>query len=264
MARWRERLHEIIFEADTPAGKAFDVALLLAILLSVLAVMLESVPSIDAVYHDELIAIEWFFTILFTIEYVLRLICVKRPLAYARSMWGIIDLLAFLPTYLQPFSRYVGTGVVFRILRLLRVFRIFKLARLVREASGLRRAFRAAGGKIVVFLTFILTVVVILGAVMYMIEGPESGFTSIPTGMYWAIVTMTTVGYGDIAPQTVAGQIIASIVMILGYSLIVVPVGIVTAETVRQGPVTTQSCPSCSREGHAYDAGFCKYCGSKL
>ena len=264
MAPWRKRLHEIIFEADTPAGKAFDVALLVAILLSVLTVILESVPTIDARYHDLLVAIEWLFTILFTIEYLLRLVCVKRPLGYAFSLWGVIDLLAFLPTYLAPLDQGRHLGVVFRSLRLLRVFRIFKLARLVRDASGLTRAVKASSGKIVVFLTFILTVIVILGAAMYMIEGPGSGFTSIPVGMYWAVVTMTTVGYGDIAPQTVAGQIIASVVMILGYSLIVVPVGIVTAETVRQGPITTQVCPACSREGHAYDAKYCKYCGEGL
>ena len=264
MARWRERLYEIIFEADTPAGKAFDVALLLAILLSILAVILESVPSIDARYHDQLLAVEWFFTILFTIEYVLRLICVKRPLGYVFSMWGIIDLLAFLPTYLTPSGGRIGTGVVLRSLRLLRVFRIFKLGRLVADASSLATAVKASAGKIIVFLTFLLTVIVILGATMHFIEGEEAGFTSIPTGMYWAVVTMTTVGYGDIAPQTVAGQIIASVMMILGYSLIVVPAGIVTVEVARSKPLTTQVCPSCTREGHDVDADYCKYCGEKL
>lgn len=264
MARWRKRLHEIIFEADTAAGKAFDVALLLAILLSVLTVVLESVPSIRARHGDELLAIEWFFTILFTIEYVLRLICVRKPLGYALSLWGIIDLLAFLPTYLTPVGSYVGTGVVFRSLRLLRVFRIFKLSHLVQDASALAHAVKASAGKIVVFLTFILTVIVILGAAMHLIEGAEAGFTSIPTGMYWAVVTLTTVGYGDIAPQTVAGQIVASIVMILGYSLIVVPAGIVTVEVARGKPLTTQVCPACSREGHDLDAKHCKYCGEQL
>ena len=264
MAPWRKRLHEIIFEADTPAGKAFDVALLLAILLSVLTVMLESVPSIEAKYGDQLLTIEWFFTIIFTIEYVLRLICVRKPMGYAFSRWGIVDLLAFLPTYLTPFDQGRHYGVVFRSLRLLRVFRIFKLGRLVQDASGLAAAVKASSGKIIVFLTFILTVVVILGAAMYLIEGADAGFTSIPTGMYWAVVTLTTVGYGDIAPQTVIGQIIASVVMILGYSLIVVPAGIVTVEVARGKPLTTQVCPACTREGHDLDADYCKYCGESL
>jgi voltage-gated potassium channel len=264
-AHWRVRLHEIIFEADTPAGRWFDLALIVSILLSVVAVMLDSIVSVQQAYGPWLIAAEWFFTILFTVEYILRLLCIGRPFRYATSFFGIIDLLSILPTYISlllPASRYL---LVVRILRVLRIFRIMKLVPYVSEADVLARSLKASSRKIAIFLYTVMTLVVIIGSVMYMIEGAENGFTSIPTGIYWAIVTLTTVGYGDISPNTVPGQILASIVMILGYSIIAVPTGIVTAEMTRaKQQVTTQSCRECSAEGHDPDALFCKFCGAKL
>jgi voltage-gated potassium channel len=264
----RARLFEIIFEADTPGGKAFDVALLLAITLSVAAVMLESVAPIRARFGRLLYVVEWIFTILFTVEYAVRLACVKRPLRYARSFFGVIDLLAVLPTYLSVFVFGAQSMLVIRVIRLLRIFRIFKLTRFLGEARTLTVAMRASRHKIVVFLGAVLSIVTIMGALMYLIEGPESGFTSIPRGVYWAIVTMTTVGYGDIAPRTVVGQGVAAFVMILGYAIIAVPTGIVSAELVQAAakPVsgTTRACPGCGREGHDHDATHCKYCGGEL
>jgi voltage-gated potassium channel len=264
--RWRHRLHEIIFEADTPLGKLFDVVLLLAILLSVAAVSLESVASIRERYGFELLVGEWLFTVLFTIEYVLRLVCVERPGRYARSFFGIVDLAAVLPTYVSLVIPGTQSLIVIRALRLLRVFRVLKLVHFVLEAQQLRRALRASSRKIVVFIGAVLTIVLISGASMYIVEGPERGFTSIPRSMYWAIVTMTTVGYGDIAPQTVAGQILASILMICGYGIIAVPTGIVSAELVQRRPTpdSTQACRSCASEGHDADAAFCKHCGARL
>jgi voltage-gated potassium channel len=265
-APWRRRLHEIIFEADTTAGKAFDVALLMAILLSVAAVVLESVASIRAAYGFSLLVVEWFFTVLFTVEYVLRLLCVGRPLRYAVSFFGIVDLLAVLPTYLSLFVSGTQSLLVIRALRLLRVFRVLKLSHFVGEAAILRAAIRGSMRKILVFLGTVLTLMVIVGTLMYLIEGEESGFTSIPQSLYWAVVTMTTVGYGDIAPRTPLGKILASIVMITGYGIIAVPTGIVTVELadVRKRPVSTQSCPACGADGHDPDARFCKLCGSHL
>jgi len=266
LAPWRERLHEIIFEADTPLGKAFDVGLLLAIFLSVLAVLLESVAEVRESYGPLLRAVEWFFTILFTIEYLLRLISVRKPLRYATSFLGIVDLLAVLPTYLSLFVAGTQSLLVIRSLRLLRVFRVLKVARFLREVTALTTAIRNSRVKIVVFLMAVLTIVLIMGAAMYVIEGEEGGFTSIPRGMYWAIVTVTTVGYGDIAPHSVLGQIVAAIAMVLGYSLIIIPTGIFSMELVqaaRRG-VTTQNCPECLREGHDADAEYCKFCGGKL
>lgn len=265
-APWRARLQEIIFEADTPLGKAFDVALLWAIVLSVLAVMLESVASVRARWGDELRAIEWFFTLLFTVEYVLRLVSVQRPGEYARSFFGVVDLLAVLPTYLSLVVAGTGSLLVIRTLRLLRIFRVFKLARYVVEANTLLRALRASRPKIIVFLWSVLSIVAIIGALMYLIEGEEHGFTSIPTSIYWAVVTMTTVGYGDIAPQTVAGQILASVLMIVGYAIIAIPTGIVSVElaSAQRQEVSTQACPACSAEGHDPDARFCKKCGAPL
>jgi voltage-gated potassium channel len=264
----RARLHEIIFEADTPAGKAFDVALLLAITLSVLAVMLESVGSIRLSYGRVLYVIEWIFTILFTIEYLFRLVCVLRPLRYARSFFGIIDLLAVLPTYVSLFVVGAQSLLVIRVIRLLRIFRIFKLTRYLGEARTLIVALQTSRHKIIVFLGGVLASVTIMGSLMYLIEGPASGFTSIPKGIYWAIVTMTTVGYGDIAPVTVPGQAIAAVVMILGYAIIAVPTGIVSAELVQAArkPVnrSTQACPGCGADGHDHDAVHCKYCGTRL
>jgi voltage-gated potassium channel len=266
MTPWRWRLHEIIFEADTRAGKAFDVALLVTILLSVLTVMLDSVESIRDEYHGQLWAAEWVFTILFTIEYVLRLICVRRPHRYAASFFGVVDLLAVVPTYLSVLLPGAEQFLIIRALRLLRVFRVFKLGRYLKEARVLRRAVWASRAKVTVFLASVLIVVLIVGAAMHLIEGEDAGFTSIPQSMYWAIVTMTTVGYGDIAPETPVGQILAAVLMILGYSFIIVPTGIVSAELARAGmrPVSTQACPVCSLDGHDADAKHCKFCGAEL
>ena len=264
--RWRSAMHEIIFEADTPAGKAFDVGLIWTVVLSVTTVVVESVSNIRASYGDVLYALEWSFTILFTIEYVLRLLCVRRPLAYATSLFGVVDLLAVIPTYLSllvPGSQYL---LNIRNLRLLRIFRIFKLTEYLSEASVIRNALLASRRKISVFLFAVLTVVVIIGSAMYVVEGEEHGFSDIPTSIYWAIVTMTTVGYGDISPQTPLGKALASIVMIMGYGLLAVPTGIVTVEishASRRG-VTTQACLACGADGHDLDAVHCKYCGTRL
>ncbi len=267
---WRYRLHEIIFEADTPAGRAFDVVLLVAIVASVVAVSLESIDPAAAPWRARwgpwLRAAEWLFTVLFSVEYALRLTCVRRPFAYARSFFGVVDLLAVLPTYLSLVLPGAQSLLVIRALRLLRVFRVFKLAHFLAEARVLRSALAASRPKIVVFLGTVLTIVLIVGATMYLVEGRASGFDSIPRGMYWAIVTLTTVGYGDISPQTPLGQALASVVMILGYGIIAVPTGIVTVELGRASrrSVTTQACPSCAAEGHDADARFCKYCGARL
>ena len=266
-AAWRGRLHEVIYEAETPAGRAFDVALIGLILLSVLSVVLESVRSIRAEYGPALQTAEWVFTILFAVEYVLRLVSVRRPLAYATSFFGVVDLLAVIPTFLSllvPGSQYL---LVIRILRLLRIFRIFKLAEHLSEADVLMRALRASRRKISVFLLTVLTMVVVIGSLLYVIEGEQNGFTSIPLSIYWAVVTLTTVGYGDISPQTPLGQTLAAAVMIIGYGIIAVPTGIVTveiAQAVGRKEVSTQACPACAAEGHDADAAFCKYCGSRL
>ena len=266
VAPWREKIRVVIFEADTPGGKAFDVALLVAILISVTAVMFESVSWMRERYGFELDLTEWIFTLLFTAEYVLRLIAVRRPFAYARSFYGVVDLLAVLPTYLSLVVGGAQSLMVIRALRLLRVFRVMKLVHFVGEASMLRAALRASSRKIIVFLGTVLTMVLIIGALMYLIEGEQNGFTNIPQSIYWAVVTMTTVGYGDIAPATVLGRVLASIVMIIGYGIIAVPTGIVTVEmaSVRKRPISTRSCPECSAEGHDNDAEYCKYCGGRL
>jgi len=263
---WRARLHEIIFEADTPEGKAFDVTLLVCIVASVLTVLFESVAEIRARHGELLRGLEWAFTALFTVEYVLRLLCVGRPLRYATSFFGVVDLLAIVPTYLSVVIAGAQSLIVIRALRLLRIFRVLKLAHFVGEAQMLRAAIHASLRKITVFLGTVLTIVLIVGSLMYLIEGEASGFGSIPRGMYWAIVTLTTVGYGDIAPQTLAGRMLASIVMILGYGIIAVPTGIVTVELAhaRRGTVSTQACPLCAAEGHDADARFCKHCGAAL
>jgi voltage-gated potassium channel len=236
------------------------------ILASVLAVLLESVPSIRARYAWPLRAAEWTFTLLFTVEYVLRLISVGRPLRYAVSFFGVVDLLAIVPTYLSVILPGAQTLLVIRALRLLRVFRVLKLARFVDEARVLGRALRASRHKITVFLGTVLTIVLIVGTLMYLIEGEANGFDSIPRSIYWAIVTLTTVGYGDIAPTTVLGQLLASVVMILGYSIIAVPTGIFTVELSKASPrpISTQACTQCSAEGHDPDARHCKFCGARL
>lgn len=263
---WRGRLHEIIFEADTPAGKAFDLGLLVCILLSVLAVVLESVAAVREDFGDVLRILEWTFTVLFTVEYVLRLVTIRRPLSYAFSFFGIVDLLAIVPTYLSLFFAGTQSLLVIRALRLLRIFRVLKLAQFVGEAQHLTIALWASMRKITIFLGVVLSLVLVLGATMYLVEGEENGFTSIPQSMYWAIVTLTTVGYGDIAPQTVLGKLLASTVMILGYGILAVPTGIVTVElaNVRGKPLTTRCCRSCAADGHDTDARYCKYCGSEL
>jgi voltage-gated potassium channel len=262
----RARVHEIIFEADTPSGKLFDVALLGAIVASVVTVMLESVSWIKADYGPLLRGLEWFFTGLFTIEYLLRIFCVERPARYVRSFFGLVDLVSIIPTYLSFFIAGAQSLLVIRVLRLLRVFRVLKLAHYLGEAQVLMAALRASRPKITVFLGAVMTIVIIVGSTMYFIEGGDNGFDSIPRSMYWAIVTMTTVGYGDIAPQTVAGQTLAALLMILGYAIIAIPTGIVSAELVRKpsGKVTTRACLVCGTEGHDHDASHCKYCGGVL
>jgi voltage-gated potassium channel len=264
-SRWRQRLHEVVFESDTPAGRAFDLTLLVAILVSVLAVMLESVAGIRREHGTALRVVEWTLTIAFTIEYALRLAAVERPWRYATSFFGIVDLLAVVPTYLALVVPEAQSLMVIRAVRLLRVFRILKLAHFLGEAQQLAQALRASGRKITVFLGAIVTIVIITGALMYLVEGEEHGFTSIPVSMYWAVVTMTTVGYGDIAPRTPLGQFLAAVLMILGYGIIAVPTGIVSVELARTPhAVSTQACPACSAEGHDADATHCKYCGAAL
>ncbi len=262
----RHRLHTVIFEADTPGGRAFDIALLIAIVLSVLVVCLESVPEIREAHGDLLVQIEWTFTILFTIEYLLRLFCVGRPLKYATSFFGVIDLLSILPTW---GGLAIGRGrslTVVRALRLLRIFRVLKLGHFLGEAERMRAAMRSSARKIIVFIGVVLTLVLLMGALMYVIESDAgSGFSSIPKSMYWAIVTLTTVGYGDVAPATPLGQFLASCVMIMGYGIIAVPTGIVSVElATARGKVSTQACPDCASEDHDHDAKYCKDCGSHL
>ncbi|MEM1446097.1 MAG: ion transporter [Planctomycetota bacterium] len=296
---WRYRLHEIIFEADTTLGKLFDIGLLVAIVLSVIAVMLETVPAVNDRYHAELVVAEWVFTILFTIEYLIRLLCVRKPMAYARSFFGVVDLVSILPTYLSLLFPGAQHLMVIRALRLLRLFRIFKLVRYLDEAETLWRSLRAAWQKITVFIFTVVVIVVIVGSLMNLIEGsgsfnlqpivaadgspvlepdgrpavqptPTPGFESIPSSMYWAIVTMSTVGYGDITPATVPGKCLAALLIIVGYSLIIVPTGVLSAEMAHRAshaarqPVSTQHCPHCSKEGHDPGAVFCNFCGERL
>jgi voltage-gated potassium channel len=265
-SRFQARLHEIIFEADTSEGKLFDVLLILSIVISVVLVMLDSVDSTRQTHGRLLYLGEWFFTILFTIEYVLRLYSVGRPVGYATSFFGIVDLLAILPTYLSIFFPGTQYLLVIRILRVLRIFRVLKLVKYLGEARQLTQALRASRRKITVFLFSVLTLVVIFGSLMYIIEDRTSGFTSIPRSIYWAIVTLTTVGYGDISPQTGIGQTIAAVIMIIGYGIIAVPTGIVTTELaqVYKKEVSTQACLECSAEGHDVDAIYCKYCGARI
>ncbi len=282
---FRERLGDIIFETDTPAARGFDVALLWAIVLSVALVLIESVTEVRTRYGGTLRTLEWGFTVLFTVEYVARIYSARRPLRYVRSFFGVIDALAILPTYLSVVlvgSQYL---LVIRALRLLRVFRVLKAARYLGQAGVLVRALRASREKITVFLVTVLTMVLIIGSAMYLIEGPSNGFDSIPVAIYWSIVTLTTVGYGDIAPGTPVGKTLAAAVMILGYAIIAVPTGIVTSELTRASvfgsrpapmadPEPTpgadaigsgsRSCDTCGASGHAADASFCRRCGTPL
>lgn len=264
---WKQQIHEIIYEADTSEGKFFDVVLLIAIIASVLLVMLESIENFDNKYHTFLNISEWIITILFSIEYILRVISIKKPFKYIFSFYGIIDLLSTIPKYLSLFL--IGTHhlAALRALRLLRVFRILKLARYIGASNRLLLALKASRAKIAVFLLFVVIVCIILGTIMYMVEGEENGFTNIPKSVYWAIVTLTTVGYGDIAPHTPVGQFIASIIMILGYSIIAIPTGIVSSEITKATTnidTNTQSCPNCLKYNHKEKATFCYNCGSIL
>ena len=266
MDKLRKKLFEIIFEADTFAGKAFDISLLLVILLSTVIVILESVNTINQSLYKEFKIIEWTITILFSIEYLLRIYSLRKPSGYVFSFFGIVDLLAILPSYLGLFLIGTHSLLVIRALRLLRIFRIFKISRYLDEGKFLIRAIYASRIKISVFLFALLTLILIIGTIMYLVEGENYGFTSIPKSIYWAIVTMTTVGYGDITPHTALGQFLSGIVMILGYSIIAVPTGIVGVElanSIRKAQ-NTQVCPNCTKEGHDTDAIHCKYCGAKL
>jgi len=262
----KDRLYEIIFEADTKTGKIFDVSLLIVILLSILLVVLESVPSIERDYHNLLKISEWIITGIFSLEYILRIWIVQKPKAYIFSFYGIIDLLSVLPSYLALVVAGTHGFMVIRALRLLRIFRILKLNRYIKEGAIIVRALRKSRIKISVFLFAVLTMVIIIGTIMYLIEGGEHGFTSIPRGIYWAVVTLTTVGYGDISPTTALGQFFASVVMIIGYAIIAVPTGIVTAELTKQSSKnnSTQVCPHCLADDHVEDALYCNQCGKKL
>jgi voltage-gated potassium channel len=267
---WRLRLYNVIFEADTPAGRRFDILLVVAILASILVVVLDSVPSISAEYNSLVDVLEWCFTLLFTFEYIARLASVRHPLRYATSFYGIIDLLSVLPTYFSLLVAGSAMLLDIRILRLLRVFRIFKLTLYVQEFTRLSDALLASRRKIMVFLSVVLMAILILGTVMYVVEGPQHGFTSIPAAMYWATVTMTTVGYGDITPHTSLGKAIASFMMLLGWGILAVPTGIVTAEMTSQGLArrdrerASRRCAGCGSGGHEPDARFCKDCGAAL
>ena len=265
-SEWRRKLFIVIFGTDTRAGRNFDIVLLWAIVLSILVVMIESVAEIRQQYGHVLRILEWVFTVIFTIEYITRIISIGKPWHYITSFYGIIDFLSVIPTYLSLFISGGQYLLIIRALRLLRIFRILKLSRYMGEGRSLGSALKASRHKIAVFMWAVLTIVVIMGTLMYMIEGGKNGFTSIPRSIYWAIVTLTTVGYGDIAPQTVVGQMMASIIMILGYAIIAVPTGIVTAE-ITQAKITNRminSCKKCEFSDHAPDAIFCKRCGTKL
>src|SRR5690554_757458 len=261
----KEKLYEIIFEADTREGKLFDIVLLILILLSVFLVMLESIPGIRQEYHELLIFLEWVITGIFTIEYIMRIIIVRKPWKYIFSFYGIIDFLAVIPTYLGLFIITYQSLLVIRVLRLLRVFRILKLTRYTTAGRLLSKAIWGSRAKISVFLFSVILLVTIIGTLMYLIEGEQSGFDSIPKSIYWGIVTLTTVGYGDLSPDTPLGQFLAGIVMIIGYAIIAVPTGIVTAEMIKpSSKQTTQVCPECMHDEHDDDAFYCKKCGAIL
>lgn len=267
-SNWRFKLHEIIYEADTPAGRIFNIALFVVIIASIVFVMLESVQEIDKKYHTFLNAAEWVITILFSIEYIARIITVKKPFKYIFSFYGVIDLLATIPKYVSILLAGSQSLVALRALRLLRVFRILKLARYIGESTNLTRALKLSRTKILIFMLFVFILCIILGTIMYLVESSDSGFTSIPRSVYWAIVTLTTVGYGDIAPATALGQFIASFIMLMGYAIIAVPTGIVTAEMTKikkhNIQTNTQSCPHCLTEDHKDNAKYCYNCGNLL
>ncbi len=264
---WKHRLHEVIYEADTPLGKLFDVVLLIVIVLSIILVMLESISSLMAKYYWQFYIAEWVITILFTIEYILRIVAINKPKKYIFSFYGIVDLLSTIPTYLAFF---IGGGNLFfaiRALRLLRVFRVLKITRYIGESNKLMRALSDSRAKILVFLFAVFVLCIIMGTVMFLVEGPENGYTSIPISIYWCIVTLTTVGFGDIHPVTPLGRFIASLIMITGYGIIAVPTGIVTAELTKgkeKIPTNTQVCPHCNESRHLDKAEFCHNCGKLL
>jgi voltage-gated potassium channel len=267
--KWKDKLHEIIYEADTPAGKLFDVILLIVILLSVVLVMLESIGSIESKYANILDISEWVITILFSVEYIARIISVKSPKSYVFSFYGIIDFLSIIPKYISLFILGTNSLLALRALRLLRVFRILKLTRFIGESANFGKALKRSRAKIAVFITFVIVLCIILGTIMYLVENEhDSGFTSIPRSVYWAIVTLTTVGYGDIAPITSLGQFIASMIMILGYGIIAIPTGIVTSEMTKNEkdliPNNTQNCTNCSEDYHQDNAKFCHKCGNNI
>lgn len=264
---WRFRLHKIIYEADTREGRLFDIILIFAIILSILLVMAESVKSIDNKYHGILYTSEWVITVLFTLEYIARIISIKKPSKYIFSLYGIIDFLATIPMYLSLFLVDAHALLALRALRLLRVFRILKLTRYLGARKTISNAIMNSRRKIAVFLFSVVVLTIILGTIMYLVEGPENGFNNIPHSMYWAIVTLTTVGYGDISPSTPLGQFIASIVMILGYGILAVPTGIVSAELAKGEEtihVNTLHCRNCCEDEHVDGSEFCHKCGSRL
>jgi voltage-gated potassium channel len=262
---WRKRLNEIVFETTTFEGKLFDGIILTSIVLSVIAVILESVVNIHSQYGHILRVIEWFFTILFTIEYILRIISTKKSFSYVKSFDGIVDLIAILPTYLSVFYFGLQSLLVVRIFRLLRLFKTLKMVHYVTGANELGSALRASKTKIWIFLTVMFSVVVLMSAMMYIVEGPTNGFTNIPVSMYWTVVTMTTVGYGGIVPQTILGKVLANILMVLGYGLIAVPMGIVSAELFKANKdANKKTCDNCGNINNDFDARHCKVCGKKL
>ncbi|HJM54870.1 MAG TPA: ion transporter [Poseidonia sp.] len=260
----KERIHRVIFEAESPSGKFFDVALLIAIIASIVAVSLESVDSIDKNYHAELRMIEWIITILFTLEYLLRLYSTKKSQKYATSFFGMIDLIAILPTYLSLIIPGAQSLLVLRAMRLLRMFRVLKLSRYIDEGEVLIQAISQSRTRIIIFLFTVTILGFISGAMMYLLEGPTNGFTSIPQSVYWSLTTITGTGYGDTVPSTPMGKFLAVAIMVLGYSLIIVPTGIVSSELIKLGEVDRRACNSCSKEGHDKNAKHCKFCGETL
>ncbi|MEZ8455016.1 ion transporter [Vibrio cyclitrophicus] len=262
----KHHLYVIIFDTHTPAGRAFDISLIIAIVVSLIVLILESIPSVMTEWSQQLRYIEYSFTALFTLEYLLRLYCSPKPKSYATSFYGVVDLLAILPTYLAiifPGASFMG---VVRLLRVMRIFRILKLVRYLQDSNILLRSLLMARRKILIFFSTVGILVTIFGSLIFVIEGPENGFTSIPQSIYWAIVTITTVGYGDITPQTAFGKAIASLTMLLGYSILAVPTGIITAELSNEMNSHKElvKCPNCNRAGHDSDAMYCKHCASEL
>ena len=264
---WRSKIFKIIYHADTPTGKWFDIMLIVFILLSVLTIILDSVEKLHVDYGELFYVLEWFFTIVFTLEYILRLICIRKPIKYVFSFFGIVDVLSILPTYLSMFFVGAQSLLVLRILRVLRIFRILKLVHYSEQMQTLTRAVSNSRHKLLVFFFFIATVLVIFGSIMYLIEGPENGFTSIPHGIYWAVVTLTTVGYGDIAPHTVLGRGVASLIMLTGFSIIAIPTGIFASELNKENRKSrklSRKCEACGLVGHTENANYCRKCGEHL